>query len=107
MLFTSNINKSFQDTDCSDVKFGYTPLSAIDVHWTYKKGDKTIDMGYINVEFLRKNLLDIFEILDTELLDLDEFSRFYSLATEAEEGDQVLHIATSSQVSSSLQANVE
>ena len=91
MLFTSDINKSFEDTGCEDASFEYTPLSAIDVHWTYKKGDKTIDMGYINVEVLRKNLLEIvrMSMSGKESFTVDDFAHFHSLATQAEENDEV------------------
>lgn len=84
MLFTSDTDKSFEATGCDNEDFGYTPLSAIDVHWTYKGGDKTIDMGYINVEVLRKGILTIFCILGKEWLTLDDFVQFYSHAIEVE-----------------------
>lgn len=30
----------FDDTDCENATFGYTDLSQVNLHWTYKKGDK-------------------------------------------------------------------
>ena len=87
MLFTSDVDKSFRDTGCGDASFDYTPLNAIDVHWTYKKGDKTIDMGYINIELLRKNLLDLLKLMKPDFFTVKEFAHFYLLAIE-EEGDK-------------------
>ena len=94
MLFTTDEHKSFHDTDCEDADFDYTPLSAIDVHWTYKKGDRTIDMGYVNVETLRSNLFEILDALDEEFITLDDFVHYYSLAVEGKEGAQVLYVHT-------------
>nr|XP_006815947.1 PREDICTED: uncharacterized protein LOC100371409 [Saccoglossus kowalevskii] len=55
ILFTTD--GDFDDSDCDDATFNYTSLADIDVTWTYKKGDKTIDMGYMNIEIIRRNLL--------------------------------------------------
>ena len=32
-------------------------MSDIDFLWTYKKGDTTIDMGYMNTEMIKKGLI--------------------------------------------------
>ena len=94
MLFTTDEHKSFHDTGCEDANFDYTPLSAIDVHWTYKKGDRTIDMGYVNVETLRRNLFEILDILDEEFITLDDFVHYYSLAVEGKEKAVVVYVHT-------------
>ena len=90
MLFTSDTTKSFQDSGCKNTSFDYTPLSAIDVHWTYKKGDKTIDMGYMNIEVLRNNVLYLFKLTGEEFLTFKDFAHFYSIALEDDDEDGVL-----------------
>ena len=94
MLFTADVDNSFQDTGCEDAKFEYTPLSAIDVHWNYKKGDKTIDMGYVNIETIRRNLFVILDTFDQEYFTLDDFAHYHSLALEEDESG-VLHVHSS------------
>ncbi|XP_077985861.1 bifunctional peptidase and (3S)-lysyl hydroxylase Jmjd7-like [Glandiceps talaboti] len=47
----------FKDTGCENTTLSYTSLADVEVMWTYKKGDKTIDMGFMNVEILRKGLI--------------------------------------------------
>ena len=88
MLFTSDTSKSFQDTGCNNTSFEYTPLSDIDVHWTYKKGDKTIDMGYMNIEVLRKNILYIFNLRGEEFVTVKDFAHFYFIALEDVDEDE-------------------
>ena len=81
ILFTSDTEKSYQNVGCEDNKFEYTPLSDIDVHWTYNKGDVHIDMGYINLELLRKNLLEMFDQDGLDFLTHDQFTVFCQYAT--------------------------
>ncbi|XP_070548083.1 bifunctional peptidase and (3S)-lysyl hydroxylase Jmjd7-like isoform X1 [Ptychodera flava] len=71
-LFT--VDGQFNDTGCADESFEQTSLADVDVIWTYKKGDKTIDMGYMNVEQLRRNFL---ELIEDDLLIKDKFEAFY------------------------------
>lgn len=56
-LFTEEIinnQKYFSNEGCSDgLLKEYHTMADIDFHWTYEKGDETIDMGYMNVERLR------------------------------------------------------
>ena len=56
-LFTEEIighKKHFTSQGCSDTLLKeYHTMADIDFHWTYEKGDETIDMGYMNVERLR------------------------------------------------------
>ena len=47
----------FEPKGCDSEHFEYTPLSELKVHWTYKKGDRLIEMGYMNVEVLRYSIL--------------------------------------------------
>lgn len=61
MLFTASIDNSFDNSSCENETYEYRPLSEANVHWTYKKGDKTIDMGYQNVETFRQSILASFE----------------------------------------------
>ena len=82
MLFTADTDKSFKDTGCANATFDYTPLSDMNVHWTYQKGDRTIDMGYINLEIVRKNLIEIFHETGKEVLTADDFAYFYAMAIQ-------------------------
>ena len=56
-LFTTSTDHTFQPTGCEDQTFDYTPLSAVNVTWTYNKGDKFVAMGYMNVEKFRELFL--------------------------------------------------
>lgn len=86
MLFTSSVEKTFVDEGCEKEHFQYTPLSDIDVHWTYNKGDKTIDMGYINVEVLRSNLLTILHSVDSDFPTARHLAEYYFMVS-VEESD--------------------
>lgn len=77
ILFTSTVDKRYEDKGCEDEDFQYTPLSDIDVHWTYKKGDRTIDMGYINIQVLKNNLLTVIDNVGE--LTVVEFSKYYTV----------------------------
>ena len=59
-LFTEEIvghEIKFTHEGCTDEKLKeYHTMNDIDFHWTYEKGDETIDMGYMNVERLRNIL---------------------------------------------------
>ena len=79
MLFTTDTENSFHDTSCANATFDYTPLSDIDVHWTYQKGDSTIDMGYSNLEQLRKNLIGISQKGGKDHLTADDFASFFAM----------------------------
>ena len=73
MLFTASIDNRFDNSSCENETYEYRPLSEANVHWTYKKGDKTIDMGYQNVETFRQSILASFEVSShhTEQLGTD------------------------------------
>ncbi|XP_068724814.1 uncharacterized protein [Montipora capricornis] len=61
MLFTASLDDTFDGSSCENETFEYRSLSEVNVHWTYNKGDKTIDMGYQNIEKFRETLLSAFE----------------------------------------------
>ena len=51
------MQESFSSEDCKpEVMTKYHKMSDIDFRWTYKKGDKTIDMGFMNDELIRHRL---------------------------------------------------
>lgn len=84
ILFTSSIEKTFEETGCEQRDFKYTPLSDIDVHWTYNEGDKTIDMGYINIELLRSNLLIFLKTFESDFVTSYHFAEYFVTNTEVE-----------------------
>lgn len=61
MLFTASLDGSFDNSSCENETYEYRSLSEAKVHWTYNKGDKTIDMGYQNIERFRETLLELFQ----------------------------------------------
>lgn len=89
MLFTATPNNTFEPTGCENETFEYTPMSKVDVHWTYKKGDKVIDMGYLNVETLRKLLLNEFKEQNLEELTREDFVEFSDATFYREEDDNL------------------
>lgn len=91
LLFTADIDHKFKDTNCKDTTFIYTPLSAIDVHWTYNKGDRTVDMGYMNVEVLRTSVLEGIDDMKKDMVSFEDFTDGYSmLDSEREETEEVI-----------------
>eukprot|EP00112_Aurelia_sp_Birch-Aquarium-sp1_P001864 Seg1202.12 transcript_id=Seg1202.12/GoldUCD/mRNA.D3Y31 product="Lysine-specific demethylase 8" protein_id=Seg1202.12/GoldUCD/D3Y31 len=63
-LFTADVQESFSSEDCTpEVMTKYQSMSDIDFRWTYKKGDETIDMGFMNDELTRHRMR---EVLDNE-----------------------------------------
>ena len=59
-------------------------MSDIDVHWTYNEGDKTIDMGYINIELLRSNLLIFLKTFESDFVTSYHFAEYFVTNTEVE-----------------------
>lgn len=57
MLFTASVNDTFEPVGCEKATFEYTPMSKVQVHYTYKKGDKLIAMGFMGVEKFRKVII--------------------------------------------------
>ena len=68
MLFTASIDNTFDNSSCENETYEYRSLSEAKVHWTYNKGDKTIDMGYQNVERFRESILAAFQV-SSDLVD--------------------------------------
>ena len=79
ILFTSGplIGAPFEPKGCDREVFEYTPLSDLTVHWTYNKGDKIIEMGYMNVEVLRYSILATMQERDEQVLTRDAFADFW------------------------------
>ena len=76
MLFTASPDDTFKPTGCESETFEYTPMSKVNVHWTYKKGDRVIEMGYLNIEKLRKMLLNEFEDGGVHKISREDFITF-------------------------------
>ena len=58
-LFTADVKNNFNGDDCTEeIMKKYHSMADIKFQWTYKKGDKTIDMGYMNVELVKERLID-------------------------------------------------
>lgn len=51
LLFTPT--RWFNDSDCETTDLGYTSLADVELKWTYVKGQKEIEMGYMNPELIR------------------------------------------------------
>ncbi|PIK60065.1 putative Fanconi anemia group D2 protein [Apostichopus japonicus] len=86
-LFTTY--PEFDDSDCKDKTFSYTSMKEMNVMWTYKKGDKVIEIGYMNVDTLRQNLLVL--LGDREHLRIEVFAPYYNhlkYDIDPEEGEQ-------------------
>ena len=56
-LFTADLQESFSSEDCTpEVMTKYHKMSDIDFRWTYRKGDETIDMGFMNDKLVRSKM---------------------------------------------------
>jgi len=57
-LFTGgDTRETFKNDGCETFNNDkYHSMSDVDFHWTYSKGDSTVDMGYMNIEILRFTL---------------------------------------------------
>ena len=61
-LFTADMDGNFSDEDCTeDIMTKYHTMDEIPFQWTYKKGDATIDMGYMTVERVRRPYRELVE----------------------------------------------
>ncbi|XP_020631250.1 uncharacterized protein LOC110068214 [Orbicella faveolata] len=87
MLFTASLDDTFDNSSCENETYEYRALSQAKVHWTYNKGDKTIDMGYQNVERFRQTLLSAFEELKADTLTEEQFSVIIEDLFELDEED--------------------
>lgn len=56
-LFTADIDGDFHGDDCTpELLDEYHTMDEIKFQWTYKKGDKTIDMGYMNLMEVKERM---------------------------------------------------
>lgn len=85
MLFTASIDNTFDNSSCENETYEYRSLSEAKVHWTYNKGDKTIDMGYQNVERFRESILAAFQ--ENETLTDRQFTEMIENMFDLEEAD--------------------
>ena len=67
----------FEPKGCDREVFEYTPLSDLTVHWTYNKGDRHIEMGYMNIEVLRYSILATMQEKNEELLTKESFTELW------------------------------
>ncbi|XP_035690970.1 bifunctional peptidase and arginyl-hydroxylase JMJD5-like [Branchiostoma floridae] len=66
----------FDDSDCATTDIDkYTPLSQVNMMWTYKKGDKVLAMRHMDPEVLRAGLLTLLK--DRDRLRPEHFEYFY------------------------------
>lgn len=73
-LFTADVQNNFNGDGCTDdIMEKYHSMAEIDFQWTYKKGDKTIDMGYMNVQIVKKSIKE--GLKDTDFTSNGKFSR--------------------------------
>ena len=99
-LFTEEIignQKHFTSEGCTDELLKeYRTMADIDFHWTYVKGDPTIDMGYMNVERLRHIFVKHMNESRKTVWNFKDFKRFFrefshgEAQTSAEEAWQVI-----------------
>ncbi|XP_038065797.1 uncharacterized protein LOC119735920 [Patiria miniata] len=62
ILFASE--PTFDQSDCADATFEYTDLTQVRVMWTYKKGDKVIEIGYMDTENIRNDMISLLKEKD-------------------------------------------
>lgn len=64
----------FNDDDCDKINYDdYLSLADTYVHWTYEKGQETVDMGYGNPIQTKNEFLHLFDALKVQKLDVDTF----------------------------------
>ncbi|XP_071958879.1 jmjC domain-containing protein E-like [Antedon mediterranea] len=73
ILFTTEPH--FNDTDCGN-EFPYTSLDQVPIFWTYKEGDKVIEMGYMDPASIRQSFLQI--LREDDRLSFERFMIFYA-----------------------------
>ncbi|KAI8510308.1 hypothetical protein Bbelb_112240 [Branchiostoma belcheri] len=81
----------FNDTSCATENIDkYTALSDVRLQWTYHKGDKVIDMGYMNVEIIRKAFLQMMKEDKIEKFTPELLSHLYAHnMLNEEEGEEL------------------
>ena len=59
-LFTADLSSDFNGDGCTDdIMNNYHSMAEIPFQWTYRKGDATIDMGYMNVELVKEQFREM------------------------------------------------
>ncbi|XP_078676600.1 uncharacterized protein LOC144913655 [Branchiostoma floridae x Branchiostoma belcheri] len=84
------VNQFNTSEDCTEAEIDkYTSLSEVRVQWTYRKGDRSIDMGFMDVESVRGAILDLMEARNSTELTKELFSVYYeeSVVDEDRDGD--------------------
>ncbi|EDO36296.1 predicted protein, partial [Nematostella vectensis] len=78
MLFTVDPDGTFNPRFCDSMDLSaFTTLDKVRVHWTYNKGDKVIEMGYMNIEVLRQSLMSALVHFNTKSLTEDHFAAYW------------------------------
>ncbi|KAK3745071.1 hypothetical protein QZH41_014551 [Actinostola sp. cb2023] len=88
MLFTASVNNTFEPIGCEHATFEYTPMSKVNVQWTYKKGDRLIEMGFMNIEKFRKLLIDNMIEHGLKRITPEIFKEFIENAFPFDESDE-------------------
>ncbi|XP_022093115.1 uncharacterized protein LOC110980592 [Acanthaster planci] len=73
ILFASE--PTFDQSDCENATFEYTDLSQVRVMWTYKKGDKVIEIGYMDTENIRNDMISLLK--ETDKLSAHRFGHYF------------------------------
>jgi len=89
MLFTASVNDTFEPVGCEKATFEYTPMSKVDVQWTYKKGDKIIQMGFMNIAKFRKMLIQQMKENNIEKLTPEFFTELIENAFPPEDDEMI------------------
>ncbi|XP_019622008.1 PREDICTED: lysine-specific demethylase 8-like [Branchiostoma belcheri] len=67
----------FDDSDCASADIDqFTPLSQVNMMWTYKKGDRVLEMRHTDPEIFRAGLLTLLK--DRDRLRPEHFEYFYA-----------------------------
>lgn len=64
----------FNDDDCKGINYDeYLSLADTYVHWTYEKGQETVDMGYTNPVTTKNEFLAMYNALGLQQMDVDTY----------------------------------
>ncbi|XP_033641554.1 uncharacterized protein LOC117301644 [Asterias rubens] len=74
---------TFDKSDCENATFEYTDLTQVRVMWTYKKGDKLIEVGYMDAERIRDDLISL--LRETDKLSAHQFGLFFKGITHEDD----------------------
>jgi hypothetical protein len=90
MLFTASTNNTFEPIGCDTATFEYTPMSKVHVQWTYKKGDKIIQMGFMGIEKFRNVIINFMKEREYEKLTAPLFQEFIEEAFQLDDDDPMI-----------------